>query len=321
MALTPTLQRATALGTQLALAPWRLFGPLAGPVRRDIADDMRRAIGLRGEPAPPVTDPEAAFLDPDGVARQVHADLGAMLIGGVGALLLQTLHPLVMAGVAEHSRYKEDPTGRLQRTAMFVGVTTFRSKEEARRSIAAVKRVHRRVHGIAPDGRPYSASDPDLVTWVHVTEAYSFLRASQLYGPRRFTQADRDQYFEEMSAVATELGANWAPRSEADAEAYLRRIRPELYAGVQALTARDFLLRGVAQRLEDRAVYAVIVGAAIGLLPGWARRELRLPSPPLLDSLVVTPLATTLCTGLRWVVTAPRGPKAAENQARATRRS
>jgi len=70
------------------------------------------------------------------------------------------------------------------------------------------------------------------VTWVHVTEAYSFLRASQLYGPRRFTQADRDQYFEEMSAVATELVPT-GTRSEADAEAYLRRIRPELYAGVQ----------------------------------------------------------------------------------------
>ena len=84
-----------------------------------------------------------------------------MLIGGVSALLLQALHPLAMAGVAEHSSYQEDPLGRLRRTASFVGTTTFGTVEQAEAAIAQVRRVHRRVKGIAPDGRPYSAADPN----------------------------------------------------------------------------------------------------------------------------------------------------------------
>jgi len=229
----------------------------------------------------------------------VHADLGAMLIGGVARCSSRRCTP-GYGGGRRALRYKEDPTGRLQRTAMFVGVTTF----AARRRLGGHRRGqagHRRVHGIAPDGRPYSASDPDLVTWSNVTEAYSFLRASQLYGPRRFTQADRDQYFEEMSAVAPvgcQLGTAASGCGGLSAP-----DPPELYAGVQALTARDSSCVG-RPTLEDRAVYAVIVGAAIGPPAGWARRELRLPSPPL-STRSCDALGTTLCTGLRWVVTAP----------------
>jgi len=126
---------------------------------------------------------------------------------------------------------------------MFVGVTTFRSKEEARRVHRAVKRVHRRVHGIAPMGvrTRRRTRSRDLGP---VTEAYSFLRASQLYGPRRFTQAESRPVLRGDVGGRHRVGCQLGTRSEADAEAYLRRIRPELYAGVQALTARDFLCVG-----------------------------------------------------------------------------
>ncbi len=188
----------------------------------------------------------------------VHADLPAMLIGGVTALLLQTLHPLAMAGVAEHSSYQEDPLGRLRRTASFVGVTTFGTVTEAEAAIAQVHRVHRRVKGIAPDGRPYSAADPELVTFIHVAEMASFLASSQRYGSRPLTPEECDRYYEEVAPVALALGATWAPRSAAEVESYFLRLRPDLYAGPQARAARDWLLRGVARRLSDRAVYSLV---------------------------------------------------------------
>jgi uncharacterized protein (DUF2236 family) len=299
------LRAAGGLATAAATAPLRLLGPLAGPVRRDLSRDVRRAIGLPAAPRPPVTDPGTAFLPPGGAARAVHRDLPAMLIGGLTALMLQSLHPLAMAGVAEHSRYEEDPIGRLRRTAQFVGMTTYGTVEEAHEAIEQVKRVHRRVHGIAPDGRPYSADDPDLVTWIHVAETWSFLNAAQRYGPRRFGPDECDAYFAETAVVARALGATWVPESSDETTAYLLRVRPQLYAGPQAIAARNFLLRGVGRRPPDRAIYAVVLGAAIGLLPGWARAELDLPAPPLVDALVVTPMARWTCAVLRWAVYSP----------------
>jgi uncharacterized protein (DUF2236 family) len=270
---------------------------------------VRRAIGIRAERPPIATDPDDAFLPPAGMARRVHADLPAMLIGGVSALLLQTLHPLAMAGVAEHSNYQEDPLGRLRRTASFVGTTTFGTVTEAASAIDQVLRVHRRVKGIAPDGRPYSADDPELVTFIHVAEVVSFLASTQRYGGRPLTPSECDQYYEEVAPVALALGADWAPRSSTEVESYLLRVRPALYAGPQAKAARDWLLRGVARRPGERAVYSLVVAAAVGVLPPWARRELGLsiagPLDLLVDSTTVTPLMRGLSTALRWIVTPP----------------
>jgi uncharacterized protein (DUF2236 family) len=243
------------------------------------------------------------------MARRVHGDLPTMLIGGVSALLLQSLHPLAMAGVADHSSYREDPLGRLRRTAAFVAATTFGTVAQAEDAIAQVQRVHRRVKGTAPDGRPYSADDPDLVTFIHVAEVSSFLASSQRYGPRTLTPAQCDRYFEEVAPVALALGANWAPRSSDEVRSYLLRIRPELYAGPQAKAARDWLMRGVARRPSERAVYALVLAAAVSVLPGWARRELGLslagPLDLFVDTAAVAPLTRGLTAALRWMVTPP----------------
>ncbi len=303
------VERATAFGGAVAGAPLRLVGGLAGPARGDMARTVRRAIGITGEPAPVATDPDDAYLPPGGVARRVHADLATMLIGGVSALLLQTLHPLAMAGVAEHSSYQEDPLGRLRRTAAFVGTTTFGTVAEAEAAVSQVLRVHRRVKGIAPDGRAYSAADPELVTFIHVAEVSSFLASSRRYGPRPLTPEDCDRYYEEVAPVALELGATWVPHSVAEVESYLLRIQPELYMGPQARSARDWLLRGVARRPSERAVYSLVVAAAVGVLPGWARRKLGLsvvgPLDLLIDTAAVTPLTRGLTAALRWMVAPP----------------
>ncbi len=297
-----------ARAVQVLVAPLRVpFAAgvkLVAPVRADLRRAVRRSLGFPPEPPPRAASEGVAFLPPGSLARRVHGDLSSMVVGGIAALLLQTLHPLAMAGVADHSNYRQDAIGRLRRTASFVGATTFGSVEQATQAIEEVREVHRHVHGRAPDGRRYSASDPELLTWVHVAEMSSFLAAAERYGPHRFDADERDRYFEETSVVARSLGARWVPESVNEVEAYFRRIRPELYAGPQAIEARNFLLRGVSHKPEDRAVYAGLVAAALAIVPRWARDELKIPAPPLVDDLVVVPFARAFCGALRWTLRA-----------------
>jgi uncharacterized protein (DUF2236 family) len=286
----------------MARTPLRAVHAVAEPIRVDMGREVRRSLGLPEVPPTRVIDPDQAYVHPTSIVRRVHNDLPAMMIGGLAALLLQTLHPLAMAGVADHSNYREDPLGRLYRTAAFVGATTFGTIEEARRAIDHVRAVHRSIEGVAPDGRHYAADDPELLTWIHVAETMSFLGAAERFGPLRLGPADRDDYYRDTAPVAYELGAQWVPVSVEQVDAYLHRIRPELYAGGQALAARDFLLRGVGRRPEDRAVHAILAAAAVSVLPGWARRSLHLPAPPVLDPFWAVLPARVLAAGLRWAV-------------------
>jgi uncharacterized protein (DUF2236 family) len=307
VAIVNPVEQVSALGDAMAGVPLRLLRELAAPARVDLAKNMRRSMGLGPAPVEISLNPAESYLPPDGVARMVHSDLPSMLIGGMSALLLQTLHPLAMAGVAEHSNYQEDPLGRLRRTAQFVGTTTFGTVDEAGKAVAQVRRVHRRVSGIAPDGRPYSADDPALVTFIHVAEVSSFLESARRFGPRDLTPSQCDQYYEEMAPVALALGADWVPRSAGEAEDYFRQVRPELHAGPQALQARDWLRRGVARRPRERAFYAVLHAGAVSTLPRWARVELRLAAPGPLDlardTVAVMPVSRAVSSFLRWLAT------------------
>jgi uncharacterized protein (DUF2236 family) len=146
---------------------------------------------------------------PDGAANRahIHETPGPRwFVGGLRALLLQSLHPLAMAGVADHSDYRGDPWGRLQRTSTFLAVTTFGPAADAQRAVDRVRGIHQRVHGIAPDGRPYHASDPHLLEWVHVAEVDSFLLAHRLYGAHPLDQSGRDGYLADTARVARALG-------------------------------------------------------------------------------------------------------------------
>jgi uncharacterized protein (DUF2236 family) len=243
---------------------------------------------------------DPGLFGPGSPVWRVHGDL-SMLIGGLRALLLQTLHPLAMAGVAEHSDYRHDPWGRLHRTGRFIGMTTFGTTAAAEEAIAVVRRVHERVRGVAPDGRPYSAEDPRLMLWVHLTEVDSFLRAYQRYGAGRLTDDEADEYVAQMAEVARRLGAADPPTDRAGLAACLESFRSELRVGNQARDAVRFLLVPPVPLLS-RGAYGVIAAAAIGLLPGWVRRELWLPVPPLVDPLVIRPAALTLTRTMGWAL-------------------
>ncbi|MCK0118530.1 DUF2236 domain-containing protein [Isoptericola sp. S6320L] len=206
--------------------------------------------------------------------RRVHAD-AATFVGGLRALLLQSLHPLAMAGVAGHSGFRGDPWGRLARTSTFLATTTFATADDAREMVDRVRAVHERVRGKAPDGRPYRASDPHLLSWVHAAEADSFLTAHQRYGERRLTPAEADEYVAQSGRVARALGAQDVPQTVAELAAVLESFRPELEATPAALDTAHFLLREPPLPRAVRPPYRLLAAGAVSLLPAWARDELQ----------------------------------------------
>jgi uncharacterized protein (DUF2236 family) len=239
----------------------------------------------------------------------VHADV-SMFVGGLRALLLQTLHPLAMAGVADHSDYRTDPWGRLQRTSRFLASTTYGTAEQARDACAAVRAVHDRVTGVAPDGRPYRANDPHLLEWVHLAEVDSFLAAHSRYGAHPLDASGRDGYVAGMARIAEELGVSCPPRTEAELRARLRAYRPELQGTRAAREAARYLLLQPPLPLAARPAYGVLAAASVSLLPWWARVGLRLPVLPVTETVAVRPAGQALVHLLRWALepTSPTRP-------------
>jgi uncharacterized protein (DUF2236 family) len=246
--------------------------------------------------------PGPRWFGPDRPICQVHSD-AAMFVGGLRALLLQSLHPLAMAGVAGHSGYRGDPWGRLHRTSHFLAVTTFGAEADAEAMIARIRAIHRRVQGTAPDGRRYAASDPHLLRWVHLAEVDSFLHAYQRYGASSLDQAGRDGYVADAARVAAALGVLDPPTTEAQVRAELHGYRPELRGTREAREAARFMLLKPPLPLPVRAPYGILAAAAVASLPSWARWPLRLPYLPLAEATVVRLAGEGLVRGIRWVMT------------------
>ena len=243
-------------------------------------------------------------FDDDAVIRRVHAD-SAMFIGGLRALLLQSLHPLAMAGVADHSDYRTDPWGRLQRTAWFLAATTFGSVEQAERAVARVLSVHEHVVGVAPDGRSYAANDPHLLRWVHVAEVDSFLAAYRRYGAEELNDTDADEYVAQMAVIARALGVPAPPESVRSLRDQIRSYRRELSGTRQARDVARYLLWQPPMSLAARAPYGVLAASAVGLLPRWARRPLAVPWLPVAEAVVVRPAGEAVTRTLRWALQTP----------------
>ena len=183
--MTPVARVRDRLGAEL-------FRRVAGP------DGPRHRERIHGTPGP-------RWFPADSPIARVHGD-AAMFVGGIRAVLLQTMHPAAMTAVAEHSGYRGDMWGRLARTSRFIAVTTFGTDDHAQQAVDAVRSIHDRVSGTLPDGTPYAASDPHLLLWVHVAEVDSFLTAHQVYGKRPLDQAGRDEYVAQTAVVARKLG-------------------------------------------------------------------------------------------------------------------
>ena len=217
----------------------------------------------------PVGDP--GLFGPDSVTWKIHGDFPGMMSGGIAALMLQTLHPRALAGVVNHSRFREDPLGRLRRTTMFVAATSYAPTGDAERIIDIVDRMHARVVGTTDEGEPYSARDPELLTWVHCTEMASFLAGYMRYRRADLSVAIQDRYFDETRRVAEALGAQNVPASRAEMDEYFAAMQPQLRFDhrsretLAVLEAMDLPIpvAGVSRRM--------FLGAGAALLPPWAR--------------------------------------------------
>jgi uncharacterized protein (DUF2236 family) len=233
-----------------------------------------------------------------------------MFVGGIRALLLQSLHPLAMAAVAGHSGYRGDPWGRLQRTSYFLAVTTFGRASDAEDTIQRIRAIHQQVTGTAPDGRPYAASDPHLLTWVHIAEADSFLRAHSRFGVEPLDQAGRDGYVADMARIGARLGVPDPPRTEAELTDRISQYRAELASTPEARAAARFLLVNPPLPVIARPPYGLLAAAAVSLLPGWARWPLRLPLLPVTEAAVIRPAGRAVVHAIRWATTAPPAARA-----------
>lgn len=272
------------------------------PLRNAIAHQVLRLVGRRSGDTPFLeSTADAGFFGPDSVAWRVHGDFTSMLIGGATALLLQMLHPRALAGVWDHSDFRHDMAGRLRRTARFIAGTTYGSADEATALIAHVQMIHDQVYGTLPDGTPYSANDPELLTWIHVAEVNSFLDAYLRYREPGLSPADQDRYFAETAIIAEKLGATDVPKSHAEVATYLREVRPEL--------RYDYRTREVARALLDQPAASPAIGAfmklvfqaAEDLLPSWAA-EMHGFKPAPVARPAVRAAARSLGVVLRWAL-------------------
>ena len=247
----------------------------------------------------PKGDP--GLFGPDSVSWQVHGDFSSMLIGGISALMLQALHPLALAGVWDHSNFRLDMLGRLRRTGQFISGTTFGSSGDADWLIDKVRRIHLQVTGTGLDGRPYAASDPQLLTWVHVAEVSNFLAAHLRYRNPDLSPADQDRYYDEIAVVAERLGATDVPRSRQHIADYLQAIRPQLLCDERSHEVIRLLLNAPAPSLLAKPFAALMMQAGIDLLPDWASDQLGLHQRPPTRTLIRATVNSTAPV-LRWAV-------------------
>lgn len=266
-----------------------LFRRVAGPDGPKHRDRIHGTAGPR-------------WFDADSEIVRVHGD-ASMFIGGIRAILLQTMHPAAMQAVADHSGYRGDMWGRLARTSTFLAVTTFGTARHAEQSIRAVRSIHDRVTGTMPDGTPYVASDPHLLAWVHAAEVDSFLLAHQTYGANPLDAAGCDAYVAQASVVAEKLGVIAAPQTVAELRQVLEDFRPELRATDEARAAVRFLVLHPDLPIAARPAYGVLIAAGIALMPRWTRRPLRLPWLPVSERTIVKALGSLATGTIRWAMT------------------
>lgn len=206
------------------------------------------------------------------------------MVGGLRSLLIQSLHPLAMAGVANHSDYQRRPIARLRGTAAYVAATTFGSTAQAHAAAARVRKVHHKVRGIDKvTGKPYSADDPDIALWVHCVEWHSFLAAYREYSRERITRSEQDQYIAEGARVAALLGVpeQIVPQSVAEMRAYFERVRSELCLTEAARDAIEFVLSPPVKldNLAFQLPMRTAARAAAAIVPRHLRRLAAIDAP------------------------------------------
>ncbi|MEZ7963818.1 MAG: oxygenase MpaB family protein [Candidatus Nanopelagicales bacterium] len=272
--------------------------------RERIASGFRRMVSGESDGAPEwVTQlsrgVDKGFFGPGSATWAVHGSLPT-LVGGVRSLLMQALHPGALAGVDEHSRYEADPLGRLAGTTQWLTVVTFGDTEMAERECARVRGMHRKVTGsyINAHGqeKDYKATDSDLLRWVHVAFADSFLAAHLVWGGP--IPGGPDQYVREWAIAGEMVGVTDPPRSFDELQDQLNAFRPDLCGGERALRTVRFV-RNAPVPLAAKAPYSALFAGAAATMPKYQRELLGLPTIPMT---AVKPVVTAMLGSLGWVL-------------------
>ncbi|MAB45066.1 MAG: hypothetical protein CMN67_06470 [Sphingomonadaceae bacterium] len=254
--------------------------PLSERLRLKLVERVRGVFNDVESGQQPVPTSDEALFPKDSPIRMVHADIVAMMVGGVRGLLLQMLHPHALQGVLDHSNFRTDMHGRLRRTARFIAVTTFGHREDAMAAVGRVNRIHAKVGGTLPDGTAYSATDPRTLAWVHVAEATSFLAAYLRHVRPDMPGSEQDEYYRQFAVIARALGADPVPIDRREAEAIFRDLRTDLTASPAAREIAQLVLTQKPPG-SPPAVQALLGAEAVALLPPFARSMLALERPGL----------------------------------------
>lgn len=275
------------------------FDRLADSLRNRLVNQVRDVFNDVEGGQKPVPPSDNALFERDSPIRLVHADVVAMMVGGIRSLLLQMLHPHALQGVLDHSDFRSDMHGRLRRTARFIAVTTFGDKDEAMKVIGRVNRIHERVSGTLPDGSAYSARDPRTLAFVHVAEATSFLAAYKRHVRPDMPHSDQDTYYRQFAVIARALGADPVPETAAEADALMRDYRSALVGRPEAREVAQLVL---SQRPKGTpvAVQQVLGADAVAMLPAFARGMLGLSAPPSFAAIPARAATWGMGKTLRW---------------------
>jgi uncharacterized protein (DUF2236 family) len=252
-----------------------------------IQSNVREIVGSSGPPIQfllPAGDP--GLFGPDSLPWEIHADFISMMIGGISSLILQALHPGALAGIWDHSSFREDLKGRLGRTAFFIAATTYGSTEMANKAIERVVNIHQKVTGIDEFNHPYSANDPHLLAWVHLTETSSFMRSYLDYKNSRLPRHQQDQYFSQMTLIGNRLGARDLPQSRLETERSIESYFAELHYGQRAKSVID-LLENFPSRPAQKPFVDLLVKAGFMNLPEWAFSKIERKPPSKLEHIVI----------------------------------
>jgi uncharacterized protein (DUF2236 family) len=279
-------------------------------LRRRIVTDFEKATGRHDDPAiygGPAGDP--GLIGPGSVSWRVNADLAAVSQAGTAAIVLEILHPSVVAGVQDMSTYREDPFKRARATLGYVLATTFGNTEAATRIVEHVKHIHSFVNGTRPDGVAYRALDPDLIAWVHTAIPWMILATyERINGP--LTVGEKDRYLAEQAVIGRMGGADRVPTSTTELDDYVATMRPKLAVNAQTREFIDFLLIAPfgpnLPPAVDAALHRFALYAGMSAAPRWARELIGFDRPPRLVRSAIGPYLQLDARMLRWAFGTPR---------------
>jgi uncharacterized protein (DUF2236 family) len=252
----------------------------------------------------PAGDPGLAG-GPESISWEINGDLASVSAAGMAAIIMEVLHPSVMAGVYTQSTYATEPLKRARNTLGYVLRTTFGSTEAATGVIEQVKKVHGYVKGTRPDGVAYEALDPELIGWVHTCIPWAIMEAFHRYA-RPLSTAERDRYLREQAPIGRMGGAEWVPESMAELDDYVERMRPLMAMNEQT---RDFMnfLAGDSQGefrapLRKQVERRLAISGSMSLMPEWAQHLTGTYQPDLVHRAYLEPNARLQCRLIRWAV-------------------